>query len=124
MGVKTLSKFNTTIDNPGPGAYEPSDLNKPNPKSFKISTRSSSHINKGSLLNPGPGHYKPNKIQNNIPKWTMGSKSISTSFIGRLEKMNKDNPAPGNYDVSKSINEGIKVILKFKKVFNEWKKRN
>ena len=105
MGMKTSSKINIPSDNPGPGAYEINDFNKPNPKSFKISTKSSSNINRNNI--PGPGQYSPEKKTNN-PKWTMGSKSESTSLYGRLEKLHEGTPAPGNYDVCKTF-EGPKV---------------
>lgn len=109
MGIKTNSKYNSSLENPGPGAYEPKETNRPNPKSFKISSRSSSTIVKGNVNNPGPGEYNPAIVKHNLPKWTMGSKSQKNGLFGRLEKIHADNPAPGIYNVNKSFNDGPKV---------------
>ncbi len=108
MGIKLISKINLPPNYPGPGAYNMNDISKPNSKSFTISNLSPSKNNKKMI--PGPGHYSPEKKTNN-PKWTMGSKSHSTSIIGRLKKLQEGNPAPGNYEISKS-KEGPKVKIK------------
>jgi hypothetical protein len=107
MGIKIISKINLPSNNPGPGAYDTNYVIKPNPISFKIDNITNNKSNKKPV--PGPGHYSPEKKSSN-PKWTMGSKSESTSLIGRLKKLHEGNPAPGNYEIKNSP-EGPKVKI-------------
>ncbi len=109
MGMKTNSKIFLPVDNPGPGAYNINDVTRPNTKSFKIRTNSSSTLSRSYYKNalsgsgPGPGQYSPEKKINN-PKWTMGSKSESTGLYGRLIKIHEGKPAPCDYNLNKTSN--------------------
>jgi Sperm-tail PG-rich repeat len=114
MGSRKSVKINSDI--PGPGAYVPKDISKPSTKSFKIMNPSKSTVDTTSKnLIPGPGQYTPERYalsnNKNLPKWTMGNKTASSSLYGRLEKTHGSTPAPGNYDLNRSLGEGPKVLL-------------
>jgi len=111
---------NSSMDLPGPGAYDPRDyLVKPNTASVKIMNPSRSMTsNEIKDYIPGPGQYSPEKnyVSNvkNIPKWTMGTRTMSSSLYGRLEKIHGNNPAPGNYDLNRSIGDGGPKVINIK----------
>lgn len=96
-----------------PGYYNPSiKIIKPNNSNgFKYHKGEKYLLLKNS--NPSPADYTPEKncVSNfkNIPKWSMGNKSLSTSLYGRLEKIHGNKPAPGDYNLNNSIIEGPKV---------------
>lgn len=110
MGIKT-EEINSSKYNPGVGSYNIADKNKHKPKSYKImdGKRIEPFQPKDPDL-PGPGQYTPDKLTNkNLPKWSMGEKTVSSSLHGKLEKANRGKPAVGSYDIERSQKDGPKV---------------
>lgn len=98
--------FEQSATSPGPIYNYENNQIKSSSKGFKFNNEQKLK-NKRNLM-PGPGHYKVDKDNTN-PKWTMGKRSESSTFIGRLGKLHDGNPAPNKYDVNKSF-DGPKVI--------------
>jgi len=110
------SYLDSSKDLPGPGAYNPKDdYTKLNTKaSVKLMNPSKSVTHKElKEIMPGPGQYSPdNRIVSNfknIPKWTLGNKTLSSSLYTKLDKIHGALPAPGEYDLDRSLGDGPKV---------------
>jgi hypothetical protein len=110
MGIRT-QEINSSKYNPGVGSYNIAEKNKHKAKTIKImdGKRKEAFEPKDPDL-PGPGQYTVDKsTKTNLPKWTIGENTVSSSLHGKLEKSNRNKPAVGSYDINKSLKEGPKV---------------
>lgn len=73
---------------PGPGQYNPRNVNRPFSASYKIGSGQRSNLN-GSVDTPGPGNYDT-RSQLGGPKFVMAKK--------RENKLDYETPGPGSYD--------------------------
>lgn len=93
-------------NNPGPGQYEPDNLNISRDKSpsFKMGSASRPDIIKNTQ-SPGPGTYEIAKSQIG-PKWGFGSDERNQYFIN-------NSPGPGTYDIHIEQKSGYTMAKKF-----------
>lgn len=97
MSIRTKTREMKTLEVPGPGTYDRSDmLIKNKAVTFKIgnSTREDL-VSKSQKELPGPGNYEDGK--------TFGKGGVSASIRGKRSDMKSlDVPGPGSYEFSRN----------------------
>lgn len=114
------SAFVSSRAAPGPGAYDATEMGKPNayvlsgvgrsPPGCKIGTENRSNFLGGSNRTPGPGTYAPTdqimSQKSAAPNWRIGSSQRGPlSYVGTA-------PGPGAYAAKDSIGEGPKSSMR------------
>jgi len=112
MGSKQNGKkLNKSIDNPGPGAYQPDDT-KTRRKGPKFGFGTEGKLkNRGQNSYPDPASYD---IKDNIMRKTAASVGMGFGDKIDLSKSITETPGPGAYDFRSTVTDGKKIGMGIK----------